>query len=237
MDTMVVLAYDLAAVLIVLLTIAFSSQRGFATGFVRLFGQLAAFFGAMFLAKNGAGLIYDSFFKTEVIAFLNTHLQGGQAGDILAQIQGGISSLPSIAGNILELSIDIDKITMAINSGAARLADALESMAIRPAVTGFLSVILFTIIFILLGLLVRMLTCAVKFVFKSPILQPIDRFFGGIMGLLQAALNLYLICVGFKLFFYFAGEMPYCSQSIIMNTVILSKIYAFDPMALLASLI
>ena len=70
MDKLVVLAYDLAAVLIILMTIAYSAQRGFATGVVRLIGQLAAFFGAAYLSRWGSEIIYNQFFKTEVTAFL-----------------------------------------------------------------------------------------------------------------------------------------------------------------------
>lgn len=55
MDKLVVLAYDLAAVLIILMTIAYSAQRGFATGVVRLIGQLAAFFGAGIPVQMGLG--------------------------------------------------------------------------------------------------------------------------------------------------------------------------------------
>ena len=56
MDKLVVLLYDLSAVLIILMTVAYSAQKGFATGIFRLLGRLAALFGSAFLAKNGAGL-------------------------------------------------------------------------------------------------------------------------------------------------------------------------------------
>ena len=90
MDKLVVLLYDLAAVLIILMTVAYSSQRGFATGVVRMIGQLAAFFGAAFLAKVGAQFLYDGFIRSEVNAFLNRNLTGGQAGEILSQLQAAV---------------------------------------------------------------------------------------------------------------------------------------------------
>lgn len=234
MDKMIVLIYDLAAVLIILTTVAYSSQRGFATGIVRLVGQFAAFFGAAFLAKTGAEVIYHSFFRTEVIAFLNRNLQGGHATEIVAQLQAGLENLPKIPANILEMGIDLEQITQALASGATELVSALEQSVIGPAVQGFVSIVLFTILFAVLGLLVKMLTSAVHFVFRSSILSPIDRFLGGIAGFLQASLNLYLVCVVFKLMFYFIGGMKYCNQGIIMNTLILSKFYTFDPLSLFA---
>lgn len=67
MDKLVVLAYDLAAVLIILMTIAYSAQRGFATGVVRLIGQLAAFL-ARHTCPDGAR-------KSFIISFLRRRLQ------------------------------------------------------------------------------------------------------------------------------------------------------------------
>ena len=40
----------------------------------------------------------------------------------------------------------------------------------------------------------------------------------------------------FKLVFYLLGGMKYCNQQIILDTMILSRLYTFDPLALLASL-
>lgn len=94
MDKLVVLLYDLSAVLIILMTVAYSAQKGFATGIFRLLGRLVALFGSAFLAKNGAELVYDQFLKTEVTAFLSQNLQGGQLTDIIAQLQAGLQQLP-----------------------------------------------------------------------------------------------------------------------------------------------
>lgn len=236
MDKLIVLLYDLAAVLMILMTVAYSAQKGFATGIFRLVGRLAALFGSAFLAKNGAQLIYDQFLRTEVTGFLNRTLQGGQLTDIIAQLQAGLQQLPKVYANIIELAIDTDSIAQALNSGAAQLTAALEQSVIGPAVTGALSVLLFSLCYLLLSGLVRLLTSAIHFVFHSPILLPIDRFFGAVMGFLQSCLNLYLVCVLFKLVFYLLGGMKYCNQQILLDTVILSRFYTFDPLALLASL-
>ena len=96
MDKLVVLLYDLSAVLIILMTVAYSAQKGFATGIFRLLGRLVALFGSAFLAKNGAELVYDQFLKTEVTAFLSQNLQGGQLTDIIAQLQAGLQQLPKV---------------------------------------------------------------------------------------------------------------------------------------------
>lgn len=232
MDKLVVLLYDLAAVLIILMTVAYSSQRGFATGVVRMIGQLAAFFGAAFLAKVGAQFFYDGFIRSEVNAFLNRNLTGGQAGEILSQLQAAVDQLPHISGNILGMSLDLDAISAALSSASGNAAAVLEQNVVGPAVQSFVAAALFALIFAILGLLVRVLTSAVRFVFRSPILAPIDRFLGGVVGLLQASINLYLICIVLKLVFYLLGGMKYCNQSIIADTLILSKFYFFDPLSL-----
>ena len=178
MDKVIVLAYDLGAVLIILMTMARSAQKGFATGIFQLVGRLAAFFGALFVAREGASIIYDSFLKTEVTSFLNRNLQGGQAAEIISQLQAGLDQLPQVLGNVLDMALDVDAITQAVSQGTSSLASVLEEAVIGPAVLGFVSVLLFTVCFALLGGLVRLLTSAIHFVFHSPILLPIDRFLG-----------------------------------------------------------
>lgn len=164
-------------------------------------GRLAAFFGALFVAREGASIIYDSFLKTEVTSFLNRNLQGGQAAEIISQLQAGLDQLPQVLGNVLDMALDVDAITQAVSQGTSSLASVLEEAVIGPAVLGFVSVLLFTVCFALLGGLVRLLTSAIHFVFHSPILLPIDRFLGSVVGLLQASVNLYLVCICSALFF------------------------------------
>ena len=233
MEKWVVLAYDLVAVLIILLTVSRSAQRGFATGIFRLVGRLAAFFGSMFLAREGASIVYDSFLKTEVTSFLNRNLQGGQAADIISQLQAGLDQLPRLLGNALNMGLNTDDIAQALSQGTESLVNVLEQSVIGPAVQGLVSVLLFTVCYAVLGGLVRLLTSAIHFVFRSPILQPIDRFLGLLVGVLQAGLNLYLICVLFRILFYIFGAMRYCNQDILMSTLIWSRIYPFDPLSLL----
>ena len=144
--------------------------------------------------------------------------------------------LPKVYSNVIGMAIDTDSISQALNSGAAQLTAALEQSVIGPAVRGALSVVIFSLCYLLLSGLVRLMTSAIHFVFHSPILLPIDRFFGAVMGFLQSCLNLYLICILFKLVFYLLGGMKYCNQQIILDTMILSRFYTFDPLALLASL-
>lgn len=232
MDKLVVLLYDLAAVLIILMTVAYNSERGFATGLVRIIGRLAAFFGAAFLAKYGAEFLYSGFIRSEVLSFLNRNLTGGQAGEIVEQLQAAAAALPHISGNILGTSIDLDAISAALANSTEQAVSVLEQNVIGPAIQGFVTAALFVLIFGVLGLLVRVLTSAVHFVFRSPILAPIDRFLGGAVGLVQASINLYLICMIFKLVFYLVGGMKYFNQSIITDTLILSKFYNFDPLSL-----
>jgi uncharacterized membrane protein required for colicin V production len=235
LERLIVLAYDLAAVLILLQTVAYSSRRGFATGIFRLVGQLAAFFGATYLSRTGAELIYNGFLKTEVTAFLNRSLQGGQVAEIVSQLEAGLEQLPHLSANILSMGIDLDAISQALANSVAGVGTTLEQAVIGPAVRGFVSVVLFLLLFAVFGVLVRVLTSAIHFVFRSPILAPIDRFLGGLLGLLQGSLNLYLVCIGLKLLFYLVGGMKYCNQGIILDTILLSKFYTFDPLSLFVS--
>ena len=67
------------------------------------------------------------------------------------------------------------------------------------------------------------------------IFAELTPFLGGLLGLLQGSLNLYLVCIGLKLLFYLLGGMKYCNQGIILDTLVLSKLYTLDPLSLFVS--
>lgn len=183
MDKLVVLAYDLGSGADYSNDNRVQRPAWFATGVVRL-SVSWRLFGAAYLSRWGSEIIYNQFFKTEVTAFLNRNLQGGQLSDIVAQLQAGVEQLPRISANILGMAVDTDAISQALSGGVSEVTAALEQMVIGPGVRGFLSVALFTIIFAALGIFVRLLTSAVHFVFRSPILSSDRPLFGRCDGIL-----------------------------------------------------
>ena len=44
-------------------------------------------------------------------SFLNRNLQGGQAAEIISQLQAGLDQLPQVLGNVLDMALDVDAIT------------------------------------------------------------------------------------------------------------------------------
>lgn len=235
METMLPIMYDLAAVVIVLLTVSYSSQKGFAATIVGVAGHIAAFFGASFLAKLGSQILYTTIIRGKVMEFLETRLfDAGEVGDLFSQLQEIVSELPKLAANIVSSAgLDEAALSSAIGSTVSNAVKVLEQSVIRPAVTGFLSAALFVVLFFVFSILARSLTKAIRFVFRTPLLMPIDRFFGGVIGVAQAGIYLYLICVAFHLLFSFVGSMQYLNQNIILDTFIWSRVYTFDPFSFL----
>ena len=223
----------MGAVPVNLMTVTRSAE-GSQQEIFQLVGRLADFFGALFVAREGASIIYDSFLKTEVTSFLNRNLQGGQAAEIISQLQAGLDQLPQVLGNVLDMALDVDAITQAVSQGTSSLASVLEEAVIGPAVLGFVSVLLFTVCFALLGGLVRLLTSAIHLSALLPHSAAISRFLGGVIGNTAGVSDLYLVCILLRLVFYLFGGMRYCNQQIIMDTFILSKFYTFDPLSLFA---
>lgn len=235
MATMIPIMYDLAAVILILLTVSYSSQKGFASTIVGLIGYVAAFFGANFVSKAGAQILYTTVFKQKVITFLQEQsLQSTELEELFSQLQKSIAELPKLINNIAGVvQFDEASISAAVGNSIQETVLGLEQTIIRPAITGFISMVLFVVLFFVFSLLVRSITKAVGYVSKMPLFSPVDRFLGGILGLVQSGIYLYLICVGFHFIFYFVGSMKYLNQSIILDTVILSRIYTFDPFAFL----
>lgn len=83
------------------------------------------------------------------------------------------------------MAVDTDAISQALSGGVSEVTAALEQMVIGPAVRGFLSVALFTIIFAALGIFV--LPADFGGSFCVPVRRfcpPIDPLFGRCDGIL-----------------------------------------------------
>lgn len=230
MEKYIPLFYDLAAVILLLITISRASKRGFTATIVTLVGNIAAFLGASFLSKAAAELLYKTVLHGQVSNFLETQLSGSSdLNELLQEITRMAEDLPRLAANITGItSLNEASISEAIGGAMANVAQNLETTIIRPTVISFLSMIGFIILFAVFSFLVHRVADMVRWVCKIPGLQSVDRFLGGVLGLVQAGINLYLIGIAAHLILYFAGPMRFLSESLIMDTYIWKWIYSFD---------
>lgn len=230
MEILAYVLYDAIAVVILLISISKSARIGFAQTVTAIAGRIAAFFGAMFIGKSGSQLIYDLFLGSRMESFLEESIAGStNIGDIVSNLQEAVDALPDFVANFYGLSNHID-LEAALDTSIADVVTVLEEQLVEPAVTGFIHIVLFLISFAVLCFLVNHFAKAVGLVFKLPVIKTVDRFFGGLLGIVQGGINLYLIALVLRLILYFVSDPPaLLSEAVIEETFLWSRIYHFNP--------
>lgn len=231
--------YDLAAVVLILAVVTRNARRGFAATVVGIVGHLAALAGALFLANLGAKTIYQLFLHSRVETLLQENLNLiTSASPDLAQLEAAIvqtlDQLPRFLVNASGLGNFGESDLAALMAGGMTMTfQAVEETLVRPAVTGLVSLLLFVVLFAIFAFLARRLSGLAGWVCRSPLLQPADRFLGGVIGAGEALVELYLICVALQLVLAFFGDMTYLNRQILGDTIIWSWLGNFDFSALL----
>jgi len=230
MELLVYVLYDAIALIILLMSISKTARIGFAQTITALVGRIAAFFGAMFIGKSVSKLIYELFLGRHVESFLEESIAGStEISDIVSSLQDAVDTLPDFMANFYGLDSHID-LEGALDTSIADVVSLLEEQLVEPAVTGFIHIVLFLISFAVLCFLANRFAQAVGLVFKLPIIKTVDRFFGGLLGILQGGINLYLIALVVRFILYFISDPPaLLSEAVIDETFLWSRIYYFNP--------
>ncbi len=222
--------YDIAAVILLLMAYSRGAQEGFAKTITNILGHIAAFFGALFVGKIGSALIYSMFLQERTLQFLRQNLMGSvDLSELVDNLQRASASLPLVVRNLFQVS-DLTHLEGKLSSSMGNAAVVLEQELIGPAITGFIHIILFLIAFSILSFFAHQASNVVGGVCHLPVIRTADRFLGGLLGLLQGGINLYLIALAARFVLYFISKPPvFFNERIIMDTYIWRWIYQFDP--------
>ena len=229
MEFLLLICYDAIAVVILLLAVSKSARVGFAQTITAVLGRIAAFFAALFVGKAGSQLIYTLFLDNRIMRFLEeTIADSATASEVLESISQAAETLPDFMANFYGLTGS--QLESSVTDSVVGAVRALEEQVVEPAVTGFLHIVIFLITFAVLCFLVHHFSKAVGLVFKLPVIKTVDRFFGGILGILQGGINLYLIALLVRFALYFISDPPaFLNEGLIMDTMIWSRVYEFNP--------
>ena len=229
MEFLMLVLYDAIAVAVLLISVNSCAKVGFAQTVTGIIGRIASFFGALFIGKAGSQLIYKLFLDNKILRFLEeTVADSVSADDILESLSEAADTLPAFMANFYGLtSTELEE---SIGNSVLDAVTVLEQQIVEPAVTGFLHIVIFLIAFAVFSFLAKRFSEAVGFVFKLPIIKTADRFAGGLLGVVQGGINLYLIALVLRFVLYFLSDPPALfNESLIMDTLIWSRVYEFNP--------
>ena len=179
------LIFDLAAVAILALSFIIMSKRGIIKCVFKLLSIVVTIVLVTLLtapvsdlvASTDIGMAVDSFVYDALMSSENTDdAAGGETGGLDAddEIQSQVTALPAFFGNNVR--------------GAAGQAAA-------PVVSSVvLKLICAVFIFLVSKLLIFLLLLLIEGIFKMPLLNSVNAILGGMVGLLSAAVVIFILC-------------------------------------------
>ena len=124
-------------------------------------------------------------------------------------------------------SFVVSIITLAEGTVGDRIMDDI----VTPTVMTPLRAIVFCILFSLVMLIMGIIANASKVINKIPIISKVNGAAGAVLGVLEAAVMLLLICVVIRFMISLGGDsLVFINQTTIDKTLIFKHLYAFDPL-------
>lgn len=225
------LLLDGIAVAVLIISIYRGGRQGLVQSIIRLVGSLAALIAALLLSKWLSAWLYESALQGGVYSYLSDKIP--EETFSTATLASFIENIPSSLLNLLQTTLGID-LTSSLNSafqnGRPALLLFLTNEVIGPVVLFLTTAILFLLLLILLGFLVRYLARLFRFVNDIPLLGSINSILGGVVGLIRGFLVLFVLAVFVDFLCSITNNSwEVLNQSIIQRTFLYQYLVQFNP--------
>ena len=179
--------YDVILVGIFLLLIIINAHRGAAKALSGLVCSMISYLAATALGKIVSTLIYDSIVRPAVDKAVVDALNN-TASNTLESVT---DSIPAWIAGILKLnSIDLSSI---VNQNSSVVTKAVND-ALRPAAVSLISFLVTILFFFIMYFLLRVVVMnPVLKLFELPVIRGVNRFFGAVIGFIDAFLLVSLL--------------------------------------------
>lgn len=199
---------DIIIVAVIVLFAIIGVKRGIAKTILNLAGLVLTAISAYYLSSFLSQLIYDSFLKQSVIT--NTQQIIEQNGidyalsNCLEAVPQWINGILSFIGGIFGIGLDEFQNQLSVPSDVSSSVSQVIENAVSPVVTSVLTIILIIVLFIIILIIVKKLVKLISKVFNIPVIKQINQLLGGIFGLAEGllivfiAVNIFDIVTGFS---------------------------------------
>lgn len=191
---MVSLIVDLIAVALIIIMVVLSARKGFLSGFVSFVGWLVSAFVANTFCTVIADYVYINFIHSKIYDAVFDALSNHTLS-VSSSYSDFFESLPESLRTLLG-SVDPEVLNK-IFSDPQRTLESVSSQIcediIGPIVMTLLVALSFIVIFLICMFIVNLLARLFKGVRKIPIIGPINTFFGGVIGVAEAIIIIYVI--------------------------------------------
>lgn len=211
------LVYDLIFVALAIIIVLRCWHSGLVASVIRLVGTLAAYIGAWVLASPASQFLYDRLLHDWLVDYAQQRIPdqlgslAGSAGGLVESLgldkasamlreylEPLLESLP-MGGGLPFFQPDSDTLSRnligLVVDDRLSLAEALVESLLRPGVTLLLQIACFAVLFGFFSMAVHLLIRMARGVNHVPLVGGVNRLLGGVIGLLEAALVVYLLCL------------------------------------------
>lgn len=209
-----------------LLFVIIGYKRGAAKTLLSVVCIGAAVFLASAFGSDVSNLIYDGFFKESIVESVNAAT--AQSGE--AVTESAVNGLPDYVYSALShFGIEKEALLKEADSGVTGLQSTVCSAveeAVRPVIISIISFFTVIILFLLLMIAFKLLSKLILKLFELPGLNFINRLSGGVLGLAEGVVFVYLLVVLIKLFVPLTGDGLVITPQMIDESLIFKAMYS-----------
>lgn len=199
---------DIIIIAVIVLFAAIGVKRGLAKTILNIAGIILSAVAAYHLASFLSLVIYDSMLKQTVQSNIQQLITQNGADYAFSNC---LEAVPNWINGIISFIVGLFGVTMSDyqkqisfpQNLSATAAQSIEG-AVSPIVTSILSILLVIVLFIIIFVLVKCLIRVVAGVFNIPIVKQINQLLGGIFGIAEGFLivwlgvNIFSLVTGFS---------------------------------------
>ncbi len=187
---------DIIIIAIIVLFVIIGVKRGLAKTILNLAGLVLTAVSAYYISSFLSQLFYDMFIKQTVIT--NTQQIIEQNGidyavsNCLEAVPQWINGIISFIVGAFGISLNEFQNQITVPANISSSASQVIESVLAPVVTSVLSIILVIILFIIILIIVKKLVKLVLRIFNIPVIKQINQFLGGIVGLAEGLLIVFI---------------------------------------------
>lgn len=199
---------DIIIVAVIVLFAAIGVKRGLAKTILNIAGLVLAAISAYYLSSFLSQLIYDAFLKQTVINNIQQIIeQNGidyALSNCLEAVPQWINGILSFIIGIFGMSLNEYQNQLVLSSDFSSSTSQAVENVLAPVVSSVFGMILLVILFILIFIIVKKLIKHISRVFNIPVVKQINQLLGGIFGLAEGllivfiAVNIFVIVTEFS---------------------------------------
>ncbi len=210
---------DIGLIVIFFLIVNRASHRGFLIGILGVAAWAGAAIFATTFSDNVAGWVYNAFFEHRVTEWIASQISDiDEAQTLVDTAKSVVAGIPSYAVSAAEaLGINTKALITSLGSAEVTAKDAiaaeLTAKIAQPIITAALEALSFIVLLLSSSAVFHTVAGVVNKIAKIPVLKQVNSALGALLGVAQAIVVVFLICVLMDIFMNIASDNAF-SQAI-----------------------